>query len=128
MNDGTHLTGSQLRQGTSCIVFFTTACPDCREVLPHIQELYKEYSSKGVQFALISREDGPETVENYWIEKKYTMPFSAQSDRKVYELFAKTRVPRIYICREGLIRSIFTDTPLPTAKDLSDSLKKSVKL
>lgn len=111
MNDGSEMTGKQLRKGKSCIVFFTTECPDCRMVLPHVQELYNDYSSQGVQFALISREDGPETVSNYWIEKKYTMPYSAQADRKIYELFAKTRVPRVYICKNGVIKAIFTDQP-----------------
>lgn len=124
MNDGTQLTGSQLRQGISYIVFFTTECPDCKEVLPHIQELYNEYSSKGVQFALISREDGPSSVADYWNEKKYTMPYSAQSDRTIYELFAKTRVPRVYLCKDGVIKAIFTDQPSnPTYYDMKDALE-----
>ena len=37
------------------------------------------------------------------------MPYSAQSDRDIYELFARTRVPRVYICKDGQIKQIFTD-------------------
>ena len=111
MNDGSELTGKQLGKGKACIVFFTTSCPDCKATLPHIQSIYDEYSSKGVQFALISREDGPDAVSKYWQENKYTMPYSAQNDRKVYELFAKTRVPRVYVCKDGVIKAIFTDQP-----------------
>lgn len=128
MNDGRVVTGEELSQGVSCIVFFTTACPDCRRTLPEVQEVYDEYNAKGVSFVIVSRSEGAESIRAYWAEHGFTMPYSAQNDAEVYELFAKTRVPRIYICREGLIRSIFTDTPLPTAKDLSDSLKKSAKL
>lgn len=111
MNDGTSVTGASLREGTSCIVFFTTVCPDCRETLPHIQRIYDEYLPKGVNFVLISREEGPQTIEKYWSEQDYTMPYSAQNDRIIYELFARTRVPRVYICREGIIKAIFTDQP-----------------
>ena len=111
VSDGTSLTGAQLRDGVSCIVFFTTICPDCRETLPHVQKLYDEYADKGVRFAIISREDGYESVSTYWMEQGFTMPYSAQSDRTVYELFARTRVPRVYICRHGEIKQIFTDQP-----------------
>lgn len=111
VSDGTSLTGAQLRDGVSCIVFFTTICPDCRETLPHVQKLYDEHADKGVRFAIISREDGYESVSTYWMEQGFTMPYSAQSDRTVYELFARTRVPRVYICRHGEIKQIFTDQP-----------------
>lgn len=111
VSDGTSLTGAQLRDGVSCIVFFTTICPDCRETLPHVQKLYDEYADKGVRFAIISREDPDESVSTYWMEQGFTMPYSAQSDRTVYELFARTRVPRVYICRHGEIKQIFTDQP-----------------
>lgn len=124
LNDGSELTGKQLRQGKSCIVFFTTACSDCKETLPHIQKIYDEYASLGVSFALISRENGLEAVSKYWIEQEFTMPYSAQDDRKVYELFAKTRVPRVYVCKDGIIKAIFTDQPEnPTYETLKAALE-----
>ena len=128
VSDGTSLTGAQLRQGVCCIVFFTTICPDCREILPHVQRLYDEYADKGVRFAIISREDGYESVSTYWMEQGFTMPYSAQSDRTVYELFARTRVPRVYICRHGEIKQIFTDQPSnPTYEVLRAVLEEMLK-
>lgn len=114
MNDGTQLTGETLRNSPSCIVFFHTTCPDCQQVLPVIQKLYEKYASEGVAFALISREQEEVEVSAYWKEKSFTMPYSAQPTREVYNLFAQTRVPRIYICEEGgVIRNIHTDDPIP---------------
>ena len=128
VSDGTSLTGAQLRDGVSCIVFFTTICPDCRETLPHVQKLYDEYADKGVRFAIISREDVYESVSTYWMEQGFTMPYSAQSDRTVYELFARTRVPRVYICRYGEIKQIFTDQPSnPTYEVLRAVLEEMLK-
>ena len=125
MNDGTQVTGALLREGVSVIVFFTTQCGDCRETLPHIQQLYDEYALKGVRFALISREDTEENIYSFWKESGFTMPFSAQSDRRIYELFARSRVPRVYICRDGVIKYIFTDKPsIPTYELLSASLEE----
>lgn len=123
MNDGSTVSGEQLREGVSCIVFFTTLCPDCQQTLPHVQKIYDEYLSQGVKFALISREESRESIERYWAENGYTMPYSAQKDRLIYELFAKTRVPRVYICRGGVIKTIFTDSPNPSYTDLDSSIQ-----
>ena len=123
MNDGVKVTGKQLREGVSCIVFFTTLCPDCQQTLPHVQRIYDEYQPQGVKFALISREEGFGTISEYWSKQGYTMPYSAQTDRRVYELFAHTRVPRIYICSEGVIKAVFTDQPEnPTYETIRDAI------
>lgn len=126
MNDGTTVTGELLCKGVSCIMFFTTACPDCRQTLPHMQKVYDEYVSQGVSFALISRQEGAESISKFWQEQGFTMPYSAQDDRKVYEQFAMTRVPRVYICRHGVIKSIFTDSPNPAYEDISSALDSAL--
>ena len=123
MNDGTRISSAQLREGVCCIVFFTTVCPDCQNTLPHVQRIYDEYQPQGVKFALISREEGSETISEYWSEQNFTMPYSAQEDRLIYELFASTRVPRVYICCQGVITSVFTDHPsIPTYEVMSAAL------
>ena len=125
MNDGTTVSGAQLREGVSCIVFFTTICPDCQQTLPHLQRIYDESQPQGVKFALISREEGAGSIRSHWAENGYTMPYSAQDDRRIYELFAATRVPRVYICRDGIIRSVFTDSPTPCYEDLALALEEA---
>ena len=123
MSDGTVLTGAVLRSTSSVVMFFHTSCPDCRQALPHVQRLYDEYSNR-VQFALISREENAASVEAYWGRNGLTMPYSAQENCQVYELFAYTRVPRIYVNDTmGVVRYIFTDSPTPTNDVLSEAIK-----
>ena len=111
MNDGSVLNSELLRSGVSCIMFFTTQCSDCRETLPYMQRLYDEYLPQGVTFALISRAEADDTIASHWASEGLTMPYSAQKYRVIYELFASSRIPRVYICKDGVIRAIFTDTP-----------------
>lgn len=123
MSDGSTISGADLRTTTSVVMFFHTGCPDCQQALPRVQQLYNTYSSQGVQFVLISREDGATSVAEYWQESGLTMPYSAQEDRAIYELFARKRVPRIYISNNrGVIESIFTDNPVPTYEALEEAL------
>ena len=123
MNDGSTVTAAQLRESHSVVMFFHSSCPDCRKALPCVQQLYDEFVGQGVQFALISREEESISISEYWQANGYTMPYSAQKDRVVYELFATSRVPRIYISdNNGRIRAIFTDNPVPTYEELVEAL------
>ena len=123
MSDGRIVTDESLGEGVSCIVFFYTACPDCQKALPEIQKIYNDYSASGVSFVLISREETIDTVLPYWQKNEFSMPFSAQSDRRIYELFATTRVPRVYLVKDGVIMSVFTDDPVPGYDTLSGALR-----
>ena len=126
MNDGSVVTGHDLRQTPSCVVFFHTLCPDCQQALPEIQKAYDKYASQGVRFALISREDGEAEISAYWAQRGFSMPYSAQEGREIYSLFARTGVPRIYICEKGgLIKAIYSDDPVPGFEEL-DSQVNSV--
>ena len=124
MDDGSVVNDEILSDGVSVVMFFHTFCPDCQQALPRMQQIYDEYASKGVSFALISREDRAEDIEVYFNKKGLELPYSAQNDRKVYEMFAQSRIPRIYICEKGgIIRYIFTDDPVPSYDQLKSSIE-----
>ena len=123
MNDGNIVSDDQLKEKVSVVMFFHTSCPDCQQALPRVQQIYDEYLSKGVFFTLISREEVSDEIEAYFDEKGLEMPYSAQNDRSVYEMFAQTRIPRIYINEKGgIIRYIFTDDPVPSYDELKSAL------
>ena len=128
MNNGSVVSDDILSKGISVVMFFHTSCPDCQQTLPSMQQIYDEYASKGVLFALISREEGEEDIESYFAAKGLKMPYSAQNDRKVYEKFAQTRIPRVYICgKGGIIRYIFTDDPVPSYSELKSSVESVIR-
>ena len=127
MSDGTSVSGASLRETASLILFFHTSCPDCQQVLPIIQRIYDEYTSAEIQFAFISREEDATTIATYWESQNFTMPYSAQANRNIYELFATSRIPRVYISdSEGIIRYIFTDNPVPTYEELTSALDEQL--
>ena len=128
MNDGTVINDSSLSGSVSMIMFFYTLCPDCQKTLPSVQRIYDEYVSKGVKIVLISREEGEETISSYWKENSFNMPYSAQNDKVVYNKFASTRIPRIYISDEKrTVRYIFTDDPIPSYDDLKSSIESLIR-
>ena len=128
MNDGSVANDAFLKGSVSIVMFFHTSCPDCQQALPRVQQIYDEYASKGVKTVLISREEGLDDVSGYWSRNGLDLPYSAQNDRKVYELFASSRIPRIYISDEnGTVRYIFTDDPVPSYDDLKSALESLIR-
>lgn len=123
MNDGSMVSTADLLGDISCIVFFHTGCPDCRKTLPLIQELYDRYGNGTARFVCISREEGAVPVAEYWSANGYTIPYSAQDDRRIYNLFATFAVPRIYLSDSGgTIRYIYSDNPLPDFNGLESAI------
>ena len=128
MSDGTTVSDDSLKGSVSVIVFFSTICPDCQQVLPVIQQIYDEYAQEGVVFALISREQDERDISAYWADNALYMPYSAQQDRRVYEKFAKAGIPRIYINdKDGTIRYIYTDDSVPSYSELCSSLDALIR-
>lgn len=123
MNDGNIISEENLKGHTSLIVFFHSSCKDCQQVLPVLQQFYELYPQ--YPLVCISRAEKEISVAEYWNSHGFTMPYSAQEGRMVYELFAQTGVPRIYIVDEnGVIQIQFTDRSLPTLDDIVTSLQE----
>ena len=90
--------------------------------------LYEEYAAnEEVAIYAISREEGEEEVADYWERNALTIPYSAQDDRRVYELFSTSGIPRVYVCRrDGTIVSMYSDNPIATYSQLSEDVENTL--
>lgn len=117
VDNGEHKTFTTERlTGETVIVLFHTTCPDCQRELPRLNEYYLEHKAEaGFQMIAISRAEGEEEVARFWKEQKLQIPYSAQPDRRVYELFASSVIPRVYFCNaRGIVTRIYVEK-LPDA-------------
>lgn len=112
VNDGVHSTFSTAQlTGETVIVFFNTTCPDCQRDLPKLNQYYLKHKvDEGFQMVAISREEGEDTVAAYWKDSGLQIPYSAQNDRRIYELFASSVIPRIYfVSAQGIVTRVFIE-------------------
>ena len=118
--EGAVVSSDSLAGHRSVVVFFNTSCSDCREELPRVDSLYREMAA-ATDFRLIciAREESKESIARFWNEKGLTMPYAPQQDRSVYSLFARSIIPRIYICSaDGIVRFMYGDSHLPSFAEL----------
>ena len=93
-----------LTGGSTVIVLFNTACPDCQRDLPLLNDYYLRHrSEEGFRMVAIGREEKNEHVEAFWKEHAMCLPYSVQTDRHVFNLFASATIPRIYFCSPELV-------------------------
>lgn len=100
-----HLTGETV------IVFFSVKCGDCKRELPELNEYYLAHKDDpGFQMIAISRAEGEDLVAPFWEEYDLQIPYSAQIDRHVYDLFASSVIPRVYfVSAEGIVTRILIE-------------------
>ncbi len=121
MHDGSIISTNDLKGETSIIIFFNTSCADCREELPEIQKVYNHIIEENIPANLlcIAREEETPSIESFWKENALSLPYSPQPDRRVYNLFATSIIPRIYIISpELIITRVWTDNPMPSAEEI----------
>ena len=109
---------ADLANGTAVIIFFNTECEDCRQELPELQKVYDQTRDKTVWIA-ISREENELSIEKFWQAKGLTIPYSAQTDRKIYQQFANSGIPRLFIASQKAIKAAFDPDKIPATDQLT---------
>jgi peroxiredoxin len=84
--DGTIYRLRDLKGKIVLVDFWATWCPPCREALPALEKIHRDWASKGV--LVLGVDDEPERVIRSFIsEHSITYPTLLDRDRKVHELF-----------------------------------------
>ena len=123
-NKGTVIRTSDLIGSVTVLTFFHTGCPDCRQELPRLQHVADVLNDSPVQFLCISREEEASSIEAFWNANGLNLPYSAQPERTLYNLFATSGIPRTFISdAQGIIRYIFTDKPLANETELLQAIR-----
>ncbi len=125
MNDGSQFGTSDMYGHTSLIVFFNTGCSDCRNELPQLQTVYESLPD-GCNLVCIAREEERDAIEAYWSDNGLTLPYSPQPDRRVFNMFAGSGIPHIYIINhKTIITAVYGPDELPSAQTLLQQLREA---
>lgn len=127
-SDGQTISDASLRGEIYLLTFFNTSCKDCQNELPVIQELYDEYHYD-IKFINVSRNEGEPSVAQYWKSKGLTMPYCAQDDSRIFNRFASSNIPRLYLVDgNGIILTSYDDKTMPDRRTLADAIENALDL
>lgn len=104
--------------------FWATWCPDCREVVGHIQEMSARSRDTGLAVVTVSVDTRPETVKNFMEKNTFTFPvlMAAEDTRMVFQV---KRIPTVYLVdRSGVVRAMFVEYGMKGVPELESQVKK----
>jgi len=124
--DGQIVTEETLKGEIYLLSFFNTGCSDCQQELPVLQKAYEKYRYD-IRFVNISRDEDEASVSSYWQKNSFTMPYYAPGNRDIYNSFASSGIPRIYLVDgNGVIVAAFDDTSMPSLDQLSECIENAM--
>lgn len=115
LNTGDTIDTSRIKGKGLVLVFFNTTCQDCQRELPKLNARYLAHelpdgtNGDGWQYVCISREQDSVSVADYWHAHSLSLPYSAQTDRRIFSMFASAGIPRVYVADStGVVLSMAT--------------------
>jgi peroxiredoxin len=91
LNGNTHSL-EQLKGKYIVIHFAATWCPFCNAEAPNLEQLYRDYSDRGVQVFIVDVKEDKELVEKSFSRFNFTFPVLLDTDGKVSASYAPADV------------------------------------
>jgi thiol-disulfide isomerase/thioredoxin len=107
--EGADVTLSSLRGKIVLLDFWATWCPPCRDEMPYLTRLAKEYESRGVTLVAVDNDDLEEqelAVKAFARRVPEISPYVVYGTPEVGATFKVRSLPTLYVIdREGLIQT-----------------------
>ncbi len=103
--DGQTASLGDLRGEPVLINFWATWCPPCRDEMPYLQQIYEEWSGKGLMLLAIDIGESPALVKEFLDEHNLSMPVLLDTESSVAEKYNIIAIPTtLFIDKDGIIR------------------------
>ena len=79
------------------LAFWATWCPYCREEIPAMESVYKEYKDKGLEIVAVSIKDKREDTLAFVKKNKLTYPVLMDPEGEIGSLYGAYATPTVYL-------------------------------
>ncbi len=102
---GQQVSLSQLRGKVVLLNFWATWCPPCREEMPSMEQLHREFGSKGLVILAVNVEkNGRQVVEQFLQRTPYSFPILIDDKNVAQNTYGVFRFPESFLIdRNGVI-------------------------
>lgn len=123
-SNGNSFSSSSLKGQVYILNFFDTGCPDCRQELQVLQQIYDKYEGM-VPLLNVPRSQTKEEIQSYWDQANLTLPYYIPNDKNLYYKFASRTIPRTYVVdSDGIVHASFADSPVADYDTLDGLLEQ----
>ena len=103
--DGQTISLGDLRGKPVLINFWATWCPPCRSEMPYIQEIYEEWTDKGLLVLAINIGESASTVEDFMQSNSLSFTVLLDTKQDIAQRYNITGIPTtFFIDKDGIIQ------------------------
>ena len=103
--DGQSISLSDLRGKPVMLNFWATWCPPCRSEMPYIQEIYEEWSGKGLEVLAINIGESPSKVKEFLQSYNLSLPVLLDTKQAAARKYNVPPIPTtFFIDKDGTIQ------------------------
>ena len=122
--EGKTLSLSDFRGEPILLNFWTTTCTFCQTEMPHIQEIYEDWTDKGLVLLTIAVDKSQPPVDEYMRTNDFSFPVLLDIKRGIAHKYnVKTTPTTFFIDTNGIIR-IKISGPFPDKEAIEDRIEK----
>ena len=105
--DGQDISLSSLRGKPVLLNFWATWCPPCRAEMPYLQQIYEEWSDKGLVLLAIDIGESSARVKEFLEANNLSLSVPLDTNQIVAQKYNITGIPTTYLIdKDGIIQSI----------------------
>lgn len=115
--DGTVVSLADYQGEYVMLILFSHTCPDCKTLLDdlHSGDLFADYLTWSDDMAMtvlaVGRDATTTQLQEYCSKNGYTVDMIADNNRAIFNLYATTYVPRVYIIDpQGVIEKMYIES------------------
>lgn len=124
--DGQSVALGNLRDKPLLLNFWATWCPPCRSEMPYIQQVYDEWSDKGLVVLAINIGESSSKVKEFMQSYSLSFPILLDTTQKVTQIYNIGGIPTtFFIDEEGIIQEKIIGA-FPSKAAIEENLNKII--
>ena len=105
--EGQTISLGDLRGSPVLVNFWATWCPPCRAEMPYLEEVYKEWSGKGVAFLAINMGESSSQVGEFIQSHTLALPVLLDARQDIAQRYNIQYIPTtFFIDKDGIIQNV----------------------
>ena len=122
--NGSNLRLKEQRGKVVMVNFWATWCGPCRQEMPLLDKLYRQYRNKGFQLLGVNIDNDRKNAGNMASKLRVSFPVLFDPEKKVADSYGVSAMPyTVMIDRDGVVRSVHKGYVPGTEKKYEDEIR-----
>jgi peroxiredoxin/outer membrane lipoprotein-sorting protein len=118
---------SAMKGSVVVLDFWATWCGPCVASLPHLDQLYKEQSPKGLKVYAVNLQEEKDAVKAFVEKKKWTLPVLLDSQGEVAKQYGADAIPEtVIVGKDGVVKKVFIGAGPDTEEQIKAAVAKEM--